>query len=110
MQTSNQPTHAAAANAQAELDEELYLRMVKLGIFKPKQSTAKGSGKVQLDQESSQLMESGIALSKYLIGLQVGDAARVELRNIIIEKGYKRISRDRWTETQHVKAQLGALD
>ena len=55
-----------------EIDTDIYLRLVKAGILKqgPPKSKPVDSKKTAIDVEGSQLIESGIALAKYLVTLK----------------------------------------
>jgi len=75
---------------QFEVDPDIFARLVKANIFKqgkpPKINEQ--TKRVQLDAESSQMVESGVAIARYIIGLKYAIQVR-RLRELryTLEKG-----------------------
>ena len=83
-------TQASLSNQQSimELDQDIYGKLVKAGVF-PQNSKMKlgaalsnGSKRVIVDQDISQNIESGFALSKYLIVIK--DVLSVSIRSVTL--------------------------
>lgn len=53
-----------------EIDSDLNYRLVRSGVFKQQKEKLSKNKRAILDIESSQLLESGVALAKYLIALK----------------------------------------
>lgn len=53
-----------------EIDTDLNYRLIRSGVFKPQKEKLSKNKRAILDIDSSQLLESGVALAKYLMALK----------------------------------------
>ena len=118
MQTQQQPpaqqntfTFGNQPQSILDMDIELHQKLVKAGIIKasPKGKINEQGKKISIDNETSLIIESGVALAKYLSASKAALMVTQSLNFIFIEKGPLRIN-DRCGQTSDPEAFAGSTD